>query len=49
MQGERKKDILDPILAHKNFNIKHFDTQIFAIHSCMFTDAIEILKINIYE
>ena len=50
--GELKceeKDILDPLLAYKNFNIKHFDAQIFAIHSCMFTDVIEVLKINIYK
>ena len=37
------KDILDPILA-KNFNIEHFDTRIFAIPSCVPTEAIEVLK-----
>ena len=30
--------------SHKNFDIEHFDTQIFAIRSCVPTKAIEVIK-----
>ena len=51
-EKERKKDILDLIWrfskSHKNFNVGHFGTQIFAIRSCVPTEPIEVLKINLY-
>ena len=34
--------------AIKNQNIGHFDTQIFAISLCVPTEAIEVLKRNMY-
>ena len=34
--------------SHKNFNIGHFDTRIFAICSSVPSEAIEVLKIKIY-
>ena len=44
MRGERKKNIIDLILAksHRNFNIRHFDSRIFEIRSCVPTEAIEV-------
>jgi len=52
MREKRKKYILDPILSisksHKNFNIWHFNTRIFAIRSCVPTEAIKVIKIIIY-
>ena len=34
--------------SHKKINIVHFDTQFFSIRSCVPTEAIEVLKINVY-
>ena len=34
--------------SHKNFDIEHFDTQIFAIRSTVPTEAIEVLKRRMY-
>ena len=34
--------------SHKNLNIGHFDMWILAIRLCVSTEAIEVLKRNIY-
>ena len=50
MWGERKEDILDPILVilcHKNLNNRNFDTRIFAIRSRVPTKAIKVFKTTI--
>ena len=35
--------------SHKNFNIGHFETRIFAIRSSVPSEVIEVLKSKIYE